>query len=167
MTTVASKALHIRRAVRADLAEMLRIERASFVDPWTEESFVTALALERMHVLVAVPEDERQRGEGRDGASGLLGYVVALVVGLEAEIADLAVAPEARRRGIGRALLERALAVLWETGVRTLFLEVRESNHAARTLYQSSGFRSVGRRPGYYRSPPEDALVLRRDLGPT
>jgi ribosomal-protein-alanine N-acetyltransferase len=165
MTAVASKPLHIRRAVRADLAGMLRIEQASFADPWTVDSLATALALERMRVLVA--ESVGEVNEGGDAAVGLLGYVVALVTGPEAEIADLAVAPQARRRGIGRALLERVLAELGEAGARTVYLEVRESNQAARTLYEANGFGSVGRRRGYYRQPVEDALVLMREIGPT
>lgn len=165
MTVLASKPLHIRRAVRADLAAMLRIEQASFADPWTIDSLDTALSLERMQVLVA--ESVGQGNEGGDAAVGLLGYVVALVIGPEAEIADLAVAPESRRLGIGRALLERVLAVLGEVGAQTVYLEVRESNQAARTLYEAKGFESVGRRRGYYRNPAEDALVLRREIGPT
>jgi [ribosomal protein S18]-alanine N-acetyltransferase len=59
------------------------------------------------------------------------------------------------------------LAELTEDGVRAVYLEVRESNQRARTLYESSGFDSVGRRRGYYRHPLEDALVLRREIGPT
>jgi [ribosomal protein S18]-alanine N-acetyltransferase len=164
MTTLASKPLHIRTAVRADLDAMLRIERASFADPWSVESLSTALTLERMRVLVAEAADDGARGG--DVAAELLGYVVALVVGAEAEIADFAVAPEARRTGIGRALLERVLAELGEDGVRAVYLEVRESNHVARTLYESSEFASIGRRRGYYRHPVEDALVLRREIGP-
>ena len=165
MTTLTSKPLHIRRAVRADLPAMLRIEQASFADPWTIDSLSTALSLDRMRVLVA--EAAETGGKGGDAASGLLGYVVALVAGLEAEIADLAVAPEARRQGIGRALLRRVLAELGEAAVQSVYLEVRESNQAARTLDETSGFCSVGRRRAYYRSPIEDALVLRREIGPT
>ena len=165
MTALASKPLNIRRAVRGDLAAMLRIEQASFADPWTVESLATALSLDRMRVLVA--ESGEAAGQGGDAASGLLGYVVALVAGSEAEIADLAVAPEARRLGVGRALLQRILSELEVAAVQTVYLEVRESNQAARTLYETSGFGSVGRRRGYYRSPIEDALVLRREIGPT
>ena len=167
MTTLASKPLHIRRAVQGDLAAMVRIERASFSDPWSEDSFATTLSLERMRVFVAESEVENEAEQGGDGAASLLGYVVVLVVGPDAEIADLAVAPEMRRRGIGRALLERALAELAEEGVRTLYLEVRESNRAARMLYEAYGFDSIGRRRGYYREPVEDALVLRREIAPT
>jgi len=165
MTVLASKPLHIRPATRADLAAMLRIEQASFADPWTVESLATALSLERMQVLVA--ESAGEGSGGGDAAAELLGYVVALVLGPEAEIADLAVAPEARRLGVGRALLERVLGELVEAGARTVFLEVRESNQAARALYEASGFDSIGRRRGYYRHPVEDALVLKREIGPT
>ena len=165
MTALASKPLHIRRASRADLAAMLRIEQASFADPWTVDSLSTALSLERMRVLVAEPAGWGTQGGG--AAPEVLGYVVALVVGPEAEIADLAVAPNARRLGIGRALLEQIIVEVATAGVRTVYLEVRESNHAARTLYASNGFGTVGRRRGYYRTPVEDALVLRRHLGPT
>ena len=164
MTTVASKQLHIRRAVRADLPAMLRIEQASFADPWTVDSLATALSLDRMRVLVA--ESAGRGREGGDAPPEVLGYVVALAVGPEAEIADLAVAPGARRQGIGRALLEGSLAELRAKDVRTVYLEVRESNWAARTLYEAHGFESVGRRRRYYRSPVEDALVLKREFGP-
>ena len=73
----------------------------------------------------------------------------------EYEILNLAVAPEHRRRGVARALLEAALAVggSW-------FLEVRESNHLARMFYESMGFRAIGVRPGYYQAPPEKAIVM-------
>jgi ribosomal-protein-alanine N-acetyltransferase len=165
MTVLASKRLHIRRAVRADLAAMLRIEQASFADPWTVESLTTALSLDRMHVFVA--ESVGEESSGGDAAVRLLGYVVALLVEPEAEIADLAVAPEARRLGIGRALLERVISGLASAGARAVYLEVRESNQGARTLYETNGFACVGRRRGYYRHPVEDALVLRRDIGPT
>ena len=91
---------------------------------------------------------------------------MALLYGEEGEIADLAVAPAARRRGIGGVLLDRVVATAMESGVGALYLEVRESNVAARALYQSRGFDMVGRRRGYYSRPAEDALLLRRSLGP-
>ena len=163
MTALASNPVQIRRAVRGDLAAMLRIERASFSDPWTEETLATALFLERMLVLVADETGEAPE----DGAPRLVGYVVALIVAPDAEIADLAVAPGGRRRGVGRALLARVMDEMTEREVQTVHLEVRESNLAARALYDSSGFRAVGRRRGYYRQPVEDALLLRRDIGPS
>ena len=162
MTAIAG-ALHIRRAVEADVTAMVAIERASFSDPWTAAAIASTLRYDHMRVLVA-----EERGElGGDGAGRPLGYVVAMDAGQEAEIADLAVAPDARRRGIGRALIDRLLADLEAEGVESVFLEVRESNRGARALYESRAFRGIGRRRGYYRLPVEDALLLKRALGPT
>ena len=162
MTAIAG-ALHIRRAVEADVAAMVTIERASFSDPWTAAAISATLRYDHMRVLVA-----EERGElGGDGAGRPLGYVVAMIAGREAEIADLAVSPDARRRGVGRALIDRLLADLAAEGVGSVFLEVRESNHAARSLYESRAFQGIGRRRGYYRLPVEDALLLKRELAPT
>ena len=88
------------------------------------------------------------------------GFLHLRFAGGEAEVVMVATHPAARRRGIAAALLEDAVASL---DGRELFLEVAESNRAARALYAGFGFRQAGRRPGYYRtaSGREDALVLR------
>ena len=163
MSVAASGAVSVRPAEARDLPGILAIERASFSDPWTEDAFESAFALQRMRLFVAEEVSDDRRG----GAPVLVGYVVALLLGLEAEIADLAVAPSVRRRGIGSVLLDRTLADLSARGVEAVFLEVRESNSAARALYESRGFASVGRRRGYYRHPAEDALILKRESAPT
>jgi ribosomal-protein-alanine N-acetyltransferase len=75
----------------------------------------------------------------------------------ENEILNLAVAPAARRTGVARALLHRAL----QASPGTWFLEVRESNQAAIRLYESTGFRASGSRSGYYQDSPETAIVMR------
>lgn len=161
MTASPSTALTIRPCVPQDLERIATIERASFSDPWTFETFSATLALRHLRFLVA-----EETGGGGAGPT-LVGYVVALVTADEGEIADLAVAPSARRRGIARSLLERIMVEVMEAGVRALYLEVRESNAAARALYRAMGFEPVGRRRGYYQHPSEDALLLRRDLDPT
>lgn len=96
-----------------------------------------------------------------DERGGVTGYVVAHFGADEGEILNLAVAPAERRRGTGRALVERVMVALREAGVRSVFLEVREANTAARRLYESVGFKPVGLRPNYYRRPTEAAVVLR------
>ncbi len=96
-----------------------------------------------------------------DGDVG--GYVVALDAADEGEILNLAVAPGGRRHGLGRALVQAILRLLQERDVSHVYLEVRESNGAARALYAAQGFTEVGRRQQYYRRPVEDAIVLRRD----
>jgi ribosomal-protein-alanine acetyltransferase len=173
MMASAPPSLRYRPASSADLPALVQIERESFSDPWSEDAFSSALALDRMLVRVAeqgsdwdVRGPDDATGE-RDGGERIAGYVVALVAGSEADIADLAVAPWARRRGIGRALLDRMLEELASRSVRSVYLEVRESNRAARALYAARGFDAVGRRRGYYRRPTEDALLLMRRIGPT
>jgi ribosomal-protein-alanine N-acetyltransferase len=160
--------LRIRRCGTGDLERVAAIEQDSFSDPWTVEAFSVTLELRHLRFLVAEEGEEGEEGERPGGAEPtLLGYVVALVMADEAEIADVAVARAVRRRGVGRALLERMIADVMDEGVRSLYLEVRESNVAARALYDSLGFVPVGRRRGYYQHPAEDALLLRRDLAPT
>jgi ribosomal-protein-alanine N-acetyltransferase len=84
----------------------------------------------------------------------------------EAELRNLAVAPEWRRRGIAKALLHEAHRRLRETGIANVYLEVRYSNMAARNLYQSLGYCSLSSRRRYYRQPVEDAETMSIELGP-
>ncbi len=166
MTVDEAQLVRVRRATAGDLAAVAAIERQCFADPWTEQGFASSLALPQARFLLA-EEVARSSAPGEPGGAVLVGYVVALVVGDEAEVADLAVAPSARRRGIAGMLLDRFIAEAVESGVARLFLEVREGNAAARRLYESRMFSEVGRRRGYYNGPREDALVLRRDSLPT
>lgn len=144
----ASSALQLRPAASADVPALVAIERASFSDPWNATSFRALLEAEAAHVTVAV----------LDGA--VVGYSAVLRAADEAELANLAVASAAQRRGIGRALLSAAQTVAASTGVAAMYLEVRESNAPARRLYEALGFATVGRRRAYYRQPDEDALVM-------
>jgi ribosomal-protein-alanine N-acetyltransferase len=143
----------ITQAMRADLDAVHALEMTAFADPWMRQAFEAAL--EERHARFRV---------ARDADGELLGYVVAWFVLDEGEIANLAVAQSARRRGIGQALLEAIIVEARETRVSRLFLEVRESNSAARALYESRGFTAIARRSRYYRKPVEDAIVLRLDL---
>lgn len=101
----------------------------------------------------------------------LLGFILSRVAADEAEVLTVVVAAPARKRGIGRQLVASHIARLRDNKVKTLFLEVGETNVAARKLYENLGFVEVGRRKNYYRTdkPSEQiaALVLRRDIDPT
>ena len=99
-----------------------------------------------------------------DSGEGAIGYAIGWVAGDEAELADLAVARPERRRGIGAGLVRAFAGEAGVRGARQLYLEVRDSNAEARRFYDRLGFRIVGRRAGYYRTPREDALVLRARL---
>lgn len=100
---------------------------------------------------------------------GDAGFLLGRAVAGEAELLTLAVAPEARRRGLGRKLVSRFLYQARLRQADRAFLEVSAQNPAAIALYESAGFAPVGRRPGYYRTPEGtgiDALILARDLPP-
>ena len=144
----------LRPAREPDLDAVLAIEHASFGDPWNRSAFTDLVDDPRVAFLIA------------DVGGAVRGYVVAWFVLDEGEIGNLAVARDARRRGIGALLLDGAIAAVRDSDVDTLYLEVRDSNVAARALYASRGFVEVGRRREYYRKPKEDALVLRLDLVP-
>lgn len=159
MSTSTKSAVTIRPATARDLVAIAAIEQMSFSDPWTYDALATVLGLSHARFLVAE--------EPAGAAARLLGYVVALVMGDEGEIADFAVHPAARRSGVGTLLLTRIEEEALRRGVRSMYLEVRASNEAALGLYRSQGFEVVGRRRGYYRLPVEDALVLKHDLAPT
>lgn len=161
---VSEQVIRVRAARDTDIDTVLAIEQQSFVDPWSRDSFETALDVARMLFLVAeaCPADSDEDAES--GQCEVLGYVIALLLLDEAEIADLAVAPSARGRGIGGLLLDQVSAQAYGVGVRSMYLEVRESNVSARALYDSRSFTHVGRRRGYYTNPREDALLMRRDV---
>lgn len=154
----------VRGARESDIDAVLAIERVSFADPWDRDSFELALDPTRMLFLVAEEPATAVREQDDSARPALLGYGIALLLLDEGEVADLAVAPDARGRGVGARLLDALTLAAHSTGVRSMYLEVRESNVRARTLYASRSFAPVGRRRGYYRNPTEDALLLRRDL---
>jgi len=128
------------------------IELASFSDPWSPRDFREALEGHTVFLVAAA-------------GNRPVGYVIARAAADEGELLNVAVEPASRGRGIARALVRAALARLARAGVGTVYLEVRESNRPARLLYRGLGFREVGRRPGYYRRPREDAVLLRAELG--
>ena len=145
----------IRPAHPADLPAIAAGERECFSDPWSQGSIAELFNNETVLGLVA---------ESGGSDSRLAGYVFARAIAGEGEILNIAVLPADRGRGVGGQLLDRVLGDLDRRGVGSVFLEVRESNEAARRLYLARGFRPVGLRTDYYRKPRENALVLRREL---
>jgi ribosomal-protein-alanine N-acetyltransferase len=145
-------AVEVRSLTEDDLEDVLQIERASFSTPWYESTFRGLLRRADTDMVAAL-------AEGR-----LVGYAACWTVVDQAELGNLAVAESARGRNVGRTLLAAAMERLRRRGARECFLEVRESNHPAQTLYRQHGFEVVGRRRSYYSRPVEDALVMRLAL---
>lgn len=144
-------------AVESDVAALVELERRSFSQPWSANSFRGEMRdPERGRVVLL-----------REGAaSGPLGgeviaYCAFQVVVDELHILDLAVRPERRRQGWGRRLLARVLDLGERRGAHVALLEVRRSNWAALALYRDAGFEVGGTRRDYYTQPREDALLLR------
>lgn len=131
------------------LPAVAALEQVCFpADPWSVELFQAALDSPNASILLA---------EGEDGA--VLGYAVLSVVLDEGNLDNIAVAPEARRRGVADALLS-ALTGFGREHLAALMLEVRASNAPAIALYGKHGFAAVGRRQNYYDAPREDAVLM-------
>jgi len=131
----------IRRGGADDLTAIAAIQAASpEAAQWKAADYLAH------HLLVAT------------GETGVVGFVAARpVADQEFEILNLAVAPKFRRQGVARELLQ----ALFRDYHGTFFLEVRESNQAAQKCHKSLGFQSVTRRPNYYESPPDAAIVMK------
>lgn len=144
--------LSIRSAASADLPAMMSLEKhPATAAHWTAQQYEALFRGHSPERRALIIEDE----------SGLQGFVIARVVDREWEIENIAVAGPARRRGLGTRLLGELLDQARGRGADAVFLEVRESNRAARALYEKWAFLESGRRPGYYKDPEEDALLYR------
>jgi [ribosomal protein S18]-alanine N-acetyltransferase len=142
----------IRPARPADAGRLVPLERLCFTDPWSAAAFEEMLRFPLTVALIA------------ERAGEVVGYLVGRAVAGQGEILNLAITPEERRHGLGSRLLEAGLQALSSAGATRVWLEVRESNQAALALYLKRGFGAAGRRARYYKSPVEDALVLRLAL---
>jgi [ribosomal protein S18]-alanine N-acetyltransferase len=144
--------LEIRRLSYADLPQVIAIERRSFTTPWSLAMFVLELSKSTGVCLAAL------RGER------LVGYLVCSRYDTVWHVMNVAVDDRLRREGIATALIEDLFATLDQPGVQYT-LEVRTSNKAAIELYEGFGFRSAGRRRGYYHDNREDAVIMWRTVG--
>ncbi len=127
------------------------LEKLCFSQPWSEKSVAYELTNPLSEWLVALDGDR------------VVGYVGSQTVMAEADMMNLAVAREYRGRGIARSLIGELIFRLAAQGCYQITLEVRASNEPAISLYEKLGFQQVGRRPGYYYQPREDALIFRKE----
>lgn len=145
----------IRNATPDDVSFIRALEeQAETAAHWNSREYDALFSpgAPRRFVLIAADEAE---------TSQLCGFVIARCGVDEWEIENVVVADQHRRSGLGTALLSQLLQQARESSITSVLLEVRHSNAAARRLYEKLGFSEVSRRPGYYREPPEDALILK------
>jgi len=140
--------LSVRRLEARDIAAVLEIQSACpEIAQWSENSY---RRVAEGGMAGWVSEDER----------GVTGFLVAQQLVRETEVLNLAVRAHARGQGIGRKLIDAAIEWSRGLGAEKVMLEVRESNAVAIRFYERRGFVIVGRRPGYYKEPVEDGLML-------
>ncbi len=139
--------LSVRRFKKEDISEVHKLEKLCFSEPWSENSLELLLSGDNFGVVCEL--------DGKTAAYGGMTCVLD-----EGAVTNIAVAPEYRRQGIGRAVVQAMLAEAEKRGLSSVFLEVRVSNEAARGLYLSEGFFECGVRKGFYKHPAEDALQM-------
>jgi ribosomal-protein-alanine N-acetyltransferase len=134
--------LSLAEARRRDVPALLQIDRVSSPIPWSEVLFVQEIEGPASQVLLA-----RRSGPG---VPDVLGFVSWSIAADEAEIRNLAVHPDERRRGVGRQLVDAVIDRARTRGARAVYLEVHAANGAATDLYRSVGFTPTGTRRDYY-----------------
>ncbi len=132
------------------LEKVDEIERASFTSPLSIDSIKGYLESKNVYLFV--------------DSDSLFGFLLLSIVAEEAEVLNIAVSPEKRGEGIGRKLLKEGFDFARSKGCTEIFLEVRQSNSSAITLYLSELFEETGRRKNYYSNPKEDAILMKKEL---
>ena len=145
--------IEFRKLKLRDLNAIEEIEQTSYPTPWSRSMFASELAKPSSICLGAVEAEKEE----------LVGYLIISRYVDAWHVMNIAVAPEHRRRGIARSLMERLFEVTARDARRGYTLEVRVSNEAAIRLYEELGFKTRGIRRGYYTDNREDALVMWKD----
>ncbi len=139
----------IKRLSEENSAAAAKIEKLCFSNPWSEATLLSEIKSPLADFFGAFCGDE------------LAGYIGGRTVAGETEIFNVAVAPEFRRKGIAKALIEKFIEAVREKETDVIFLEVRSGNLAAINLYEKAGFVFCGIRKDYYTNPKENALLMR------
>ncbi len=143
--------MEIQMMTRSHISQIAALEKACFSMPWSDKAIESELTNPLSLWLVALDGDR------------VTGYVGSQSVMGEADMMNIAVAAPYRRQGVAQSLICALMQALKNKDVRCLTLEVRVSNAAALAMYEKLGFAQIGRRPGYYTAPKEDALILRKE----
>lgn len=135
-----------------DLDDVLRIERASFEQPYSREIIEQELKIPAAQVWVVL-----HRGK-------IVAYIDFWVVKDEMELVSIAVSPRYKRKGVGDFMMHRMCRFADQHRARFIYLDVRQSNSAAQGLYEKFGFQKVGLRRRYYTDNREDAIIMKKEL---
>ena len=140
----------IRAAEQMDIDAIVRVENACFSTPWSIDAMKHEICENKLaDFMIACDEEDN-----------IVGYIGIWTLLDECQINKIAVMPEKRKIGIGKTILNHVIELTRDMGVKSWYLEVRESNTAAQALYRSAGFSSVGTRMNYYINPVEDAVLM-------
>ncbi len=141
--------IKIRKMTEADIPRVAELEKLIFTDPWSEKVYRETFTIPGVEYVV-VCDDDTGEIVGAAGVRNIVGT---------GEITNVMLLPEYRGRGIGKQMLTQLLERGRKLGANDFTLEVRESNTVAIKLYESLGFESAGKRPGFYSNPAEDAVI--------
>ena len=133
-----------------DIDAIARVENACFSIPWSIDAIKHEICENKLADFMIACDEE----------NNIIGYIGIWTLLDECQINKIAVLPEKRKLGFGKAILNHVLEFTRDIGVKNWYLEVRESNTAAQALYRSAGFSRVGTRKNYYISPVEDAVLM-------
>jgi ribosomal-protein-alanine acetyltransferase len=147
------KSVLIRSATPADIPAIISLEqRSAKAAHWNRERYESLCSASSQRTILVVEEESN---------GNLQGFLVARDIGREWELENIVVSDESQRRGLGTRLLAGLLDRAKHLGCDAIFLEVRESNQAARAFYEKLSFEQNGRRKSYYRERDEDAILYR------
>jgi len=140
-----------------DIEEILAIEEVSFKAPWSRSLFLEELDCKTAFDYVV-------KLTGGENDESVAAYICCRIIGSEMNILRIAVSPKWRNLGIASWLLDNCFKMALNKSVTSVFLEVRDSNRAAISLYNKAGFTQIGNRHNYYSETGEDAVVLMKKL---
>jgi len=150
----------IRQANIDDIPAIVSLERESpFASHWSEAAYRTAFEPGAPVRVVLVSQDETREDQTRGTENPLQGFLLARISGKECELENIVVAADLHCQGIGTQLMQGLIQAAREHRALQILLEVRESNAAARSLYEKLGFQITNRRQSYYNHPTEDAVL--------
>ncbi len=159
--------MKIREATRRDLPGIVEIERLSFDNPWSLDAFERELSLPFSRLIVATQASTKNAAQAAPQVAAedasLIGFLCRWIVADECHILNVAVHPQMRQQGIGKRLMQHALAEARAKNAQIITLEVRRSNLAARSMYRKLEFQERRLRRNYY-GQGEDAIVMELKL---